>query len=102
MNPPKPRYKEVWNVKSVLRCLRKLAPAASLTLEQLTHKLLMLMALTSTERAQSLHKLRLDNSVVPDKKIVYYVDELIKQSRSGTAGYVGTGNITTRLEIVCC
>lgn len=87
MNPPRPRYNEVWNVKVVLTLLRNLASAASLTLEQLTHNLVMLMALISVQRAQPLHELRLDNSAVTDKKVVFYVADLIKQSRPGTVGY---------------
>ena len=86
MNPPAPRYLEVWDVRVVLNHLRKLAPAGTLSLKQLTHKVVVLIALISAQRAQSLQKLRLDNCQIEQGKIVFYVDELIKQSRPGRVG----------------
>ena len=86
MRPPAPRYKEIWDVRIVLSYLRKLSPANSLTLKQLTLKLVVLMALTSAQRVQTLQKLRLDEAKVSDNCAVFYVNEPIKQSRPGSTG----------------
>ena len=51
------RYKQIWNVNQVLQYLRTPSPAYRLDLKQLTKKLLMLIAVLSAKRAQSLHLL---------------------------------------------
>ena len=84
--PSVPRYTEIWDVKIVLTYLRRLSPANSLTLKQLTFKLVVLMALTSAQRVQTLQKLRLDNARIRENCAVFYVNEPIKQSRPGSTG----------------
>ena len=90
MKPPKPRYMEVWDARIVLNYLRKLAPARTLSLQQLTLKVVVLIALTSAQRAQSLHKISLDNCTIDSSCIVFHVKEIIKQSRPGRVGCVLT------------
>ena len=70
----------------MLNYLRKLAPANSLNLQQLTHKLVTLIALITAQRDQSIHKLRLDKLSFKGNKATFYVDDLLKQSRPGTLG----------------
>lgn len=52
--PPKPRYMAIWDVSVVLKMLRQCVPVTSLTLAKLTMKLVMLMALVSAQRVQTL------------------------------------------------
>ena len=61
LRPPRPRYRGIWDVKVVLDHLRKLSPANGLSLKQLTQKLVMLLALVSAQRVQTLHLFHLDN-----------------------------------------
>ena len=42
--PPLPRYTSTWDVNKVLQYLKSLGPSNGLTLKQLTHKLVMLLA----------------------------------------------------------
>ena len=61
LGPPVPRYEYTWDVHIVFDYFRKLAPADSLNLKNLTLKLVMLIALVSAQRSQTIHKLSLDN-----------------------------------------
>ena len=45
--PPKPRYGSTWDISVVLRKIRAWGPNSGLTLKQLSHKLAMLIALTT-------------------------------------------------------
>lgn len=87
LRPPAPRYEETWDVHIVFAYLRKLTPANSLSLKQLTQKLVMLVALVSAQRSQTLHKLRLDNLYYKDNTAYFRITELIKQSRPGKTGF---------------
>ena len=86
--PPAPRYEYIWDVKLVLDYLRKQSPASSLSLRQLTLKLVTLIALVSAQRSQSIHKLRLDELQFEDKTAVFQIKDLIKQSRPGWTGQI--------------
>lgn len=85
LRPPKPRYSQIWDVKIVLNYLRKWSPANCLSLKQLTLKLVMLMALTSAQRAQALHKLNLEKMKLKEGSVCFGYDVLLKQHRPGNA-----------------
>ena len=57
INPPTPRYKTTWYAHIVLNYLSSLGTRDKLTLKLLSMKLLMLTALVSAQRGQSLHML---------------------------------------------
>ncbi|XP_066305376.1 uncharacterized protein [Branchiostoma lanceolatum] len=57
--PPCPRYIETWDVSQVLTYLQHCCPANSLSLKQLTLKLVTLAALVSADRGQTLAALDL-------------------------------------------
>ena len=87
MKPPAPRYDVVWDVKLVLDFLRKLAPAESIRLKDLTFKTTMLMALVSAQRLQTLHLICIDNIEIHPGQINIRIPELVKQSRPGNIGH---------------
>ena len=90
--PCLPRYRVTWDVGVVLRFLAKWHPMESLSLKQLTLKTVALVALTSSDRAQTLHALRTDqvhsqknDGKKKDKKgLVFVVSSLLKHSRRGS------------------
>ena len=86
MKPPVPRYSHIWDVKPVLEYLRRLSPARKLDLKKLSQKVVILLALTSAQRVQTLSKLSLDNAQITKTKVSFQVDEHIKQSRPGWVG----------------
>ena len=52
--PPTPKFQEVWPVEQVLAYLEQLTPLHALKLKELTLKLVMLIALVTGQRCQTL------------------------------------------------
>ena len=69
--PNVPRYNVTWDVGVVLRFLAQWHPKESLSLKRLTLKTVMLVALTSSDRAQTLHALRRDQVEVTEDGLVF-------------------------------
>ena len=80
LRPPMPRYSFVWDVNIVLNFLKIFVPVRELPLCQLTFKLVMLLAITSAQRVQSLQLLNVDNIFVNGDIIYCVIDGLLKQS----------------------
>jgi hypothetical protein len=72
-----------WEVNDVLTFLKTLSPVHSLSLELLTKKTLMMMAILSGQRGQTLHVLRKELMDVSDKEVTFYVREKLKTSKPG-------------------
>ena len=92
LRPPMPRYKQIWDVGIILRYLRKLSPARSLSLKALTLKVCMLIALVSAQRVQTIQILNIVDMTINPNSIVFHVRQLLKQSRPGNTGFVLTLN----------
>lgn len=67
----------------VLNVLRSYYPTSKLTLKQLTHKLLVLIALITAQRLQTLQLLDINNLYFKDKQAVFVLPNKLKQSRPG-------------------
>ena len=80
LRPTKPRYTETWDVKPVLQRLRSMSPLHTLSLKELTLKLVMLMTLTQATRVQTLHLLILKD-IISKKSICVWLGSNIKQYR---------------------
>ena len=81
INPPTPRYKTTWDPHIVLNYLSSLATGDNLTLKLLSMKLLMLTALVSAQRGQSLHMLDIRFMKEGETQFDFLLPEHIKQSR---------------------
>lgn len=81
--PPNVRYSEIWDVKVVLDYVKTLTPVKKLSLKDLTLKVVMLTALVSAQRCQTLHKLDLDNLNKGKSSYTFTIPALLKQSRTG-------------------
>ena len=81
--PALPKYKEVCDVNTVLEHLKTLHPAESVSLKLLTLKLVMLMAILSGQRCQTIHALTTRDMKVSDSKVVFIVNELLKTTKPG-------------------
>ncbi len=101
MKPTRPRYKEIWNVGLVLNYLRGLSPTDELGLRDLTWKLCSLIAIISANRLQTLHMLRIDQMVITESTVEFFVTGLIKQSRPGHSGTKITLNSYPVDERIC-
>ena len=82
--PVFPRYMVTWDVGLVLKFLASWHPKESLSMKQLTLKTVALVALTSSDRAQTLHALRVDNAHVSAEGLVFVIPSILKHSRRGS------------------
>lgn len=80
-NPPTPRYHTTWKVQTVLTYLSSQDSVEKLDLKSLTLKLLMLIALVSAQRGQSVHMLDTACMKVTESSYEFSLPEHVKQSR---------------------
>ena len=66
IRPPMPRYNKTWDVNIVLQYLQSMDRATELSIKDLTLKLVMLTALTTAGREQTLRLLNLEGMVKDD------------------------------------
>ena len=81
--PPMPRYSSTWDVGLVLDHLRELGPPDNLNLRSLTLKTVMLMALLSAQRCQTLHLIEVQNICFSSSSMTLTVPAHLKHSRPG-------------------
>lgn len=80
LRPSTPRYATTWDVKLVLQKIRLMEPLHSLTLKDLSLKMVMLMAMTQAARIQTLHLL-LVNMAFGEESVSVLLGGNIKQCR---------------------
>ena len=61
LKPPLPRYNDIWDANIVIDFLKTFYPNSNLPLSILTYKLVMLLALSSSQRAQTLRMINVKN-----------------------------------------
>ena len=83
LRPSQPRYSHTWDASVVLNYLINLSPLQSLTLKELSLKLVMLIALTSVSRVQGLKYLKISNMRKSDNCFQFCYTDLLKTSRPG-------------------
>ena len=81
IRPPLPRYNKTWDVNLVLRHLWSMGDTENLTLKQLTLKFVMLVALTTAQRGQSLHLMDTEGMVKEEGTYIFMLNSNIKQSK---------------------
>ena len=79
--PPRPKYASVWSVDLVLSMFKKDGDSTSLSLQDLTIKTAMLLALTRPCRGADLAELDLRNRSYVQEGVVFQPSHLSKQSR---------------------
>ena len=82
--PPLPRYTKTWDVNTVLQYIGSLGDSQDLTLKDLTLKLVMLVALTTAQRGQSLHLMDTQGMVREEAAYTFMLSSSIKQSKPGS------------------
>ena len=88
---PTPKYNSIWDVSTVLKHLTKCYPNGTLSLKDLTFKVLMLLLLVSGQRGQSIHLLDLQHMKMEEDLCSFDVVQHVKISRPGAP--------PTRIEI---
>lgn len=83
LRPPCPKYDFTWDTDVVLEHLSTWYPNEELCLDQLTRKLITLLALVTAHRVQTLSKISVDNIISNSKQIVVKIPDILKTSRPG-------------------
>ena len=81
--PSLPRYLVTWDVGIVLKFFASWHPPSALSLKKLTLKTVVLIALTSSDRAQTIHALRVDKVVSTPQGLEFVIFDRLKTSRRG-------------------
>ena len=79
--PLRPRYFTYWPVSQLLEFLAKWHPIHTLSLRQLTLKVLALISLTSSDRGQTLHLININYRTVNEDGISFVIFDQLKNSR---------------------
>ncbi|XP_044588713.1 uncharacterized protein LOC123267891 [Cotesia glomerata] len=83
IRPSLPTYKSTWDVDPVLKKLAAWFPLEDLTLKELTSKLVVLLALGTAHRSQTLALIKISNIIILERKIEILIPDRIKTSRPG-------------------
>lgn len=79
--PSAPKYDSTWDVDSVLEAVAKWYPPESLSLKQLSLKLVLLLALATSHRLQTLAAIKIDNIVEKNEDIEIKIPTHLKTTR---------------------
>ena len=79
--PLKPKYFTFWPVKDLLNFLSELHPPSELSLKMLTLKTLALIALTSSDRGQTIHLMDVENTALSDGNVQFVIFDRLKHTR---------------------
>ena len=80
LRPSKPRYSFIWDVNIVLEFLKIFYPYEGIPLSHLTYKLVMLLALSTSQRTQTLKAIKLNNMVFGNELVMIPIYSLLKQT----------------------
>lgn len=83
IKPSFPKYNTTWNPNVVLDYLANMYPNNSLSLEQLTKKLVVLLALSTGQRCQTLSLIKTTNIHISTERIIIPITDMIKTSGIG-------------------
>ena len=82
--PSLPPYKDIWDVNIVLKHLKNMCSNYdAISLKDLTYKLVMLLAILTGQRCQTLHLLKIPHIQITNDACVFYIVDLVKQSKPG-------------------
>ncbi|XP_013402746.2 uncharacterized protein LOC106168283 [Lingula anatina] len=103
--PSSPRYQCIWDVKTVLDYISTMHKVTQLSLKDLSLKLIILMALTSAQRGQTLHLLNMSNLHIGKASYTFTISKHVKQSRPGVSPSVvrfSAYPVNRKLCVVTC
>ena len=84
--PSLPRYGKTWDLNVLLCFLRTLPEYDKISLKELTYKLVVLIAILSGQRCQTIHALSIEENCMSleDDRCTFFISTLLKQSKPGT------------------
>lgn len=81
--PNGPKYTFTWNPQIVLNYVSNWHPNLNLTIEKITKKLVILLALCTAHRVQTLSLIKLENITITDDGVKIFIADMIKTSAPG-------------------
>lgn len=84
LTPPKPKYKEIWDVSVLLNFFKKQKQNCFLSLPDLTRKLCALMLLATAQRLQTVHLIKVHCICMGKNVCEIQIVDKIKQSKQGS------------------
>ena len=88
--PPVPKYTDTWDVAQVLTYLKSKGSNNTMDTKDLTHKLAMLLAVTSASRASELQALNIKHMTNIGSQIKFSLNKPIKTTKQGNAPHTIT------------
>ena len=85
--PPLPRYCKTWDVNLVLQHIGSLGHSQELSFKDLTLKLVMLVALTTAQRGQSLQSLDIHKMVEEKTAYTFMLNSNLTQNKPGKSTF---------------
>lgn len=82
-NPPKPKYCSTWDPQIVLNLISSWHPNSSLSLEKITKKVSILLALCTGQRVQTLSLIKISNIIQSFAGVKISITDAIKTSAAG-------------------
>lgn len=98
LRPPTPKYRSTWDVSLVLNKMR-LINNLSCSIKELSHKCVMLIALATGQRVQTLRAMRQSCMVSSADKFTFSFDSILKTSRPGVHHIVNICRFSHDLNI---
>lgn len=83
MRPPKCKYNFTWDTSLVLNYLSKMGSYDSLSLRELSKKLAALLALCSGQRVQTLSKIKTNEILFKEDRVIINISSRLKTSKPG-------------------
>lgn len=80
LRPHFPKYEDTWDPEPVLKYISTLKISDNITLENLTLKMILLLALCSAHRVQTFSKIRISNVLICEEGIDIKFSDLLKTS----------------------
>ena len=84
LRPTNPKYTKTWDTEILLQFAARLEPIEKLSLEQITKKLMILLALGTAHRMQTLSLIRINNITINTTGVEIKIMDHIKTSRVGS------------------
>lgn len=83
LRPIRPKYSTTWNPQIVLNFISTWFPNNTLSLEKITKKLVILLAICTAHRVQTLSLIKIENIYYSDSGIKIVITDIIKTSAPG-------------------
>lgn len=83
LKPSRPKYTHTWDPQLVLNLVSKWYPNRDLDLSQLTKKLVILLALCTAQRVQTLSLIKIENINISSNGVKVVITDVIKTSAPG-------------------